>query len=154
MIRIEIYPPLHLSVYLFVYNSLSCLSSIASICMIFLVHPCMFRVIDWLFSLFTFFFSLCLHLLTNCLALLLRSSHSVGKQQQQQQQLQNLAASIRGYWHCHYWHLIARTSGLKQNVCCVKSPVSELLSATAIFMTWQNSLLKCPKCECSCYSGR
>ena len=33
-----------------------------------------------------------------------------------------------------------RTSGLKQNVCRDKGLMSELVSATVIFMTWQNSI--------------
>ena len=40
---------------------------------------------------------------------------------------------------------VARISGLKQNVCCVKSPVAGSLSAIVIFLTWQTSLLKSPK---------
>ena len=34
-----------------------------------------------------------------------------------------LWAPVRGYWHCHHWHLLARaiTSGLKQTVCQVPS---------------------------------
>ena len=47
---------------------------------------------------------------------------------------------------------LVRTSGLKQNSCCVKSCLSWLFSATEIFTTWQT--LKFPKSECSCRSGK
>ena len=45
---------------------------------------------------------------------------------------------------------LAWTSGVKQNVCCVKNPMSGLLSARVIFMTWQTPPLKYLKLECSC----
>ena len=50
-----------------------------------------------------------------------------------------IRALTGGFWHHHYWHLI---SGIKRNVCCVKSSMSGLLSAIVVFMTWQAPLLK------------
>ena len=49
---------------------------------------------------------------------------------------------------------LARTFGLEQTVCCIKSPMSRLLSTTKIFKKWQTLLLKSPKLKCSCWSGR
>ena len=43
-----------------------------------------------------------------------------------------------------------RISGLKQNVCCVKIAMSQLLSTVVIFMTWQTPLAKSQKSESSC----
>ena len=43
--------------------------------------------------------------------------------------------------------------GLKQNICCVKSSMSWLLSMTTIFMTWQTPGLKSLKSDGSCWSG-
>ena len=40
---------------------------------------------------------------------------------------------------------LARTSGLRQNVCHIKNPMSWLLSATEIFMIWQHFSTKIPK---------
>ena len=42
-------------------------------------------------------------------------------------------------WYRHYWHWLSlcKMSGLKQNVCCVKSALSGLLSADMILVTWQ-----------------
>ena len=50
-----------------------------------------------------------------------------------------IRALTGGFWPCHYWHV---TSGLKPNVCCIKSSMSGLLSAIVAFMTWQAPLLK------------
>ena len=40
---------------------------------------------------------------------------------------------------------LARALGPKQNVCCVKSPLSESPSATAIFITWQTPSSEIPE---------
>ena len=55
----------------------------------------------------------------------------------------------RGF--CHYWlRLVSSQSGtleLKQNVYCIKSSMSGLLSAVVIFRTKQTPSLKSPKWE-------
>ena len=48
---------------------------------------------------------------------------------------------------------LARTLRLKQNICCVESPVSGSLSSTVIFMAWLTPWLKSPKLEWSCHSS-
>ena len=52
-------------------------------------------------------------------------------------------ATTRGYWH-----VIVSSQNVYKNEMCVKSHTSRLLSAMAIFMTWQTPLLKCPKSKC------
>ena len=51
------------------------------------------------------------------------------------------------HWHCYYWYLIARMSG-------VKSSMSGWLSAIAVFMSWRTLLLRSPNLECSCLGCR
>ena len=46
-----------------------------------------------------------------------------------------------------------RKMGLKQNVRCVKSPMSGFALAVVIFVTRQTPLLKFPKSVSSCQSG-
>ena len=52
-------------------------------------------------------------------------------------------ATVRGYWRV----IVSGQNGYK-NEMLVKSHRSGLLSAMAIFMTWQTPLLKCPKSKC------
>ena len=71
-------------------------------------------------------------------------------------QADRVMALVRGDRQCNFGFLLslARTLGLKQNVCCVTTSISGLLSAVAVIsLVWQTPLLKSPKSECCWQSG-